>query len=136
MMAQAKVYCKPTITEMHRTLNISDIMDNIDTYSKNQKLVCDKWMADDLYFSLDVYPQGDRDDVDKAMSIFLKIVALKGGSEKSKVHVTMKYGDIAHSFLQPIKKFRTGWGWRHAIFHYTATEHSNIDFMIKLYHYP
>eukprot|EP01084_Bolivina_argentea_P197740 338807_1 len=138
MMAQAKVYCKPTITEMHRTLNISDIMDNIDTYATKQKLVCDEWMVDDLHFSLVVYPQGNRDDVDKAMSIFLKIVALKGGSEKDnkgrKVHATMKYGHINLSFLQPIHQFRTGYGWFRAIYHHT--KHSNIDFMFKLYHYP
>eukprot|EP01084_Bolivina_argentea_P197742 338810_1 len=97
-MAEDKMYCKPTITEKHRTLNISDIMDNIDTYSKNQKLVCDKWMVDDLHFSLNVYPQGDRDDVDKAMSICLEIT---GGNEKEtsfwKVDVTMKYGSTSRS---------------------------------------
>eukprot|EP01084_Bolivina_argentea_P088815 160349_1 len=49
----------------------------------------------------------------------------------------MKYGSTSRSFRQPIKKFRDGgWGWATAISHSEAKQHSNIDFIIKLYHYP
>eukprot|EP01084_Bolivina_argentea_P273200 465311_1 len=136
-MTEDKIYCKPTITEMHRTLNISDIMDNIDTYSNKQSLACDKWMADKFQFVLYAYPKGDTDEVDKVISIYLQVT---GGNPKEnkhwKVKLTMKQSDESFSFIHTIDRYKIGRGWPHAISHSDAKNRSNIDFIIKLYHYP
>eukprot|EP01084_Bolivina_argentea_P088819 160355_1 len=136
-MAQDKVSCEATITEMHRTLNISDIMDNIDTYSNKQQLLCDSWIVGDWTFKLQVYPKGNEVGKKGVISIFLQIT---GGNPKEnkfrKVQVTMKYGNNSCSYMKPIQRCETGHGWPDAISHVVAKKHPIIYFIIKLYHYP
>eukprot|EP01084_Bolivina_argentea_P088817 160351_1 len=136
-MSEDDVSCEATTTEMNRTLNLSHIMENIETYSKNQEVICDLWTLDNLQFKITIYPQAVTDDVEDAISIYLQVV---GGTEKEhkfhKVQFTMKCADKSRGFIRSIEKFKAGRGWQSAIKHVKAEENPIIHFNIKLYHYP
>eukprot|EP01084_Bolivina_argentea_P281566 481779_1 len=139
-MAQDNISCDATTTEMNRTLDLSHIMENIETYSNKQEVLCDFCILDNLQFKIYIYPKGDIDNMDEAnevISIFLQVV---GGTEKEhkfhKVQFTVKCADKSRRFIHPIEKFKVGRGWHNAIKHDKAQENPIIHFNIKLYHYP
>eukprot|EP01084_Bolivina_argentea_P281567 481780_1 len=136
-LAQDNISCDATTTEMNRTLDLSHIMENIETYSKLQEVICDSWILDNLQFEISMYPKGDTDEANEVISIFLQVT---GGTEKKnksqKVQFTMKCADKSRGFIRSIEKLKEGRGWHNAIKHDKAQENPIIHFNIKLYHYP
>eukprot|EP01084_Bolivina_argentea_P204091 348483_1 len=136
MAHDTRVSCEPSITEMNRTLNLSSIMEDIDVYSKKQKLHSKSWFVDNLKFNLQVYPKNGNED-GTAMGIYLKITSDDAQENKHrKVQFTMKYGDESYRFINTIDTFNRGRGWSPAVSHLEAEENPIIHFNIKLYHYP
>eukprot|EP01083_Nonionella_stella_P215729 776170_1 len=133
---------KPTVTTTNRTLDLSSIIDKLDTYPAGKGIYSDEFTLDDLKFSLKFYPQQieqECEDGNIKTALYIRILNAKQKDHR-KIVFSVRYDDRRiHSFVDPVHLFADGqtWGWTKSDITQSALKQNpNIQIHVKLTHDP
>eukprot|EP01084_Bolivina_argentea_P240140 403512_1 len=152
-----KICVQSKFIETHKTLDLSQIMDNIDTFSQGDVIETTELNVGDIVFDIDFYPKGklacaafpgEEDSATDTVALFVNVLHTRGSAKGSgndkkidnrKMYVCIKhaYDDRCWKFMDTIDYLSSqGVGFTNLMSLSALKNHPNLQINIKLFGDP